>query len=124
MKRRWIALTLLLALICSVLPVRTNAAQSKEERIKDLVRTTYSKALRRMGASSFLGYCGRAVNNQLYYLGIDTKVIGCDGKDEFDKYKDKKPKKAMKALDELIRRNPYNDLYIYEKDALLERIGN
>ena len=30
----------------------------------------------------------------------------------------------MKALDELIRRNPYNDLYIYEKDALLERIDN
>lgn len=88
MKRRWIALTLLLALICSVLPVRTNAAQGKEERIKNLVSTTYSKALRRLGASSFLGYCGRAVNNQLYYLGIDTKVIGCDGKDEFDKYKE------------------------------------
>ena len=72
--------------------------------------------------------------------GLETDAVGfitnyddeigypCKGdkyfRDEFDKYKDKKPKKAMKALDELIRRNPYNDLYIYEKDALLERIDN
>lgn len=87
MKRRLLAIALLLALICSVLPVQTNAAESREERIKNRIVTVYSKALRRMGASSFVGYCGRAVNNQLYYLGIDTKVIGCDGKDEFDKYK-------------------------------------
>ena len=87
MKKRWVALALLLGLVCAMLPIRIHAAQSKEEKIKDLVATTYSRALRRMGASSFLGYCGRAVNNQLYYLGIDTKVIGCDGKDEFDKYK-------------------------------------
>lgn len=80
-------MALLLALICSMLPVQTNAVESKEERIKNKITTVYGKALRRMGASSFSGYCGRAVNNQLYYLGIDTKVIGCDGKDEFDKYK-------------------------------------
>ena len=88
MKRRWIALILLLSMFCSVLPIQTKAAESKEERIKTLISTTYSRALRRLGASSFLGYCGRAVNNQLYYLGIDTKVIGCDGKDEFEKYRE------------------------------------
>ena len=43
---------------------------------------------------------------------------------EFDKNKDKKPKKALKALDELIRRNPYNDLYINEKDSLLNKFPN
>ncbi|MBR0322935.1 MAG: hypothetical protein IIX06_00405 [Bacteroidales bacterium] len=42
--------------------------------------------------------------------------------DVFNKYKDKKPKKAIKALDELIRRNPYNDLYILEKDSILEKL--
>ena len=40
----------------------------------------------------------------------------------FQKFKDKKPKKALDALNELIRRNPYNDLYIHEKDSILERL--
>ena len=44
--------------------------------------------------------------------------------ENFQKYKEKKPKKAIKALDELIRRNPYNDLYILEKDKLLETLNN
>ena len=48
MKRRLLAIALLLALICSVLPVQTNAAESREERIKNRIVTVYSKALRRM----------------------------------------------------------------------------
>lgn len=87
MKRRLFAVVLLIALIGSMLPVQTNAAISKEQRIKDRIAEVYTRALRRLGTSSFVGYCGRAVNNQLYYLGIDTKVRGCDGKNEFDQYK-------------------------------------
>ena len=45
-------------------------------------------------------------------------------KEEFQKFKEKKPQKALKALDELIRRNPYNDLYINEKDNLLNKFPN
>ena len=41
--------------------------------------------------------------------------------EEFQKYKDKKPKKAQKAIDELIRRNPYNESYIEERNKLLEK---
>ena len=41
--------------------------------------------------------------------------------EEFQKFKEKKPKKALDALNELIRRNPYNDLYIHEKDDLLNK---
>ena len=87
MKRRLIAGILLIALFCSVLPVQTNAAISKEQRIKDRITDVYTRSLRRVGVSSFAGYCGRAVNNQLYYLGVDTRVRGCDGKNEFDQYK-------------------------------------
>ena len=43
-------------------------------------------------------------------------------KEEFLKFKEKNPKKALRALDELIRRNPYNDFYINEKDNLLKNI--
>ncbi len=68
--------------------------------------------------------------------GLETEAIGfitnyderegvpckCDEhfRKEFQKYKDKKPKKAIKALEELIRRNPYNEIYIEEKENLLK----
>lgn len=87
MIRRLTAVILLLALMLPVLPVGTNAAASKEQRIKDQIVTVYAKSLRRMGKRTFLGYCGQAVNNQLYYLGVDTKVRGCNGNDEYDQYK-------------------------------------
>ena len=70
--------------------------------------------------------------------GLNTDAIGfitnydeedgCPCKDdsyyhnEYQKYKDKKPKKALDAINELIRRNPYNESYIMEKNKLIERI--
>lgn len=70
--------------------------------------------------------------------GLNTEAIGfitnydeedgCPCKDdsyyhnEYQKYKDKKPKKALDAINELIRRNPYNESYIMEKNKLIERI--
>lgn len=69
--------------------------------------------------------------------GLETEAIGfitniddeigypckCDDyfHKEFQKYKDKKPKKALQAIEELIRRNPYNESYIAEKDNLLNK---
>lgn len=66
--------------------------------------------------------------------GLETEAIGfitnvddkngppckCDKyyHEEFQKYKEKKPKKALQAIEELIRRNPYNELYIQEAENL------
>ena len=66
--------------------------------------------------------------------GIETEAIGfitnideqdgCPCKDdsyfhkEFQKHKDRKPKKALNAINELIKRNPYNETYIEERNAL------
>ena len=41
---------------------------------------------------------------------------------EFNKYKYKKPKKALNAINELIKRNPYNENYIKERERLQERL--
>ncbi len=41
---------------------------------------------------------------------------------EFNKYKDKKPKKALNAINELIKRNPYNEDYIKERERLQEKL--
>lgn len=72
--------------------------------------------------------------------GLETEAIGfitnydeelgCPCKDdshfheEFEKYKNKKPKKALKAIEELIRRNPYNEFYIEERNKLVENLKN
>lgn len=69
--------------------------------------------------------------------GLETEAIGfitniddeigypckCDDyfHKEFQKYKDKKPKKALQAIEELIRRNPYNESYIEEREKLVEK---
>ena len=72
--------------------------------------------------------------------GLETEAIGfitnyaekegvrckCDRyfHDEFEKFKEKKPKKALNAINELIKRNPYNENYIKEKEKLQEKLGN
>lgn len=72
--------------------------------------------------------------------GLETEAIGfitnidekqgypckCDDyfHQEFQKYKDKKPKKALKAIEELIKRNPYNEHYIEEKNNLMEKLSD
>lgn len=72
--------------------------------------------------------------------GLETEAIGfithydeeegCPCKDdtyflqEFEKHKNKKPKKALRAIEELIRRNPYNESYIEEKNKLIENLKN
>ncbi|MBR5603615.1 MAG: hypothetical protein IKW51_05330 [Bacteroidales bacterium] len=68
--------------------------------------------------------------------GLQTEAIGfitnyadkegypckCDNyyHEEFQRFKEKKPEKALKAMEELIRRNPYNELLINEKENLLK----
>jgi len=87
LRRRFIALMLIMALFLPALPVRGNAAGNKAQKIKDQIVSVYYRSLRRMGKASFAGFCGSAVNNQLYFLGIDLKARGCNGKDEFDQYR-------------------------------------
>ena len=69
--------------------------------------------------------------------GLETEAIGfitnygdkngvtckCDKHfhDEFERFKEKKPKKALDAINELIKRNPYNELYIDSKNDLVNK---
>lgn len=79
---------LILLSIISMLPTTASSmATTEAERISALVTSTYKKALKRTGRSSFHGWCGAAVDQQMYVLGITNKVVGSDGKDKFDQYK-------------------------------------
>lgn len=85
---RFLSLILTLLLVASVvLPTSANAAALTEDEIKQQIKTTYKKGKAYYGWNSFDGYCGALVNVQLYLLGITEKVIGADGRDAYDAFK-------------------------------------
>ena len=79
-----VAITLL---ICVFPQAESSAAQSEEYRITQQVEDTYKAALKATGRYSFHGYCGAAVDWQVYTLGIINKVIGANGNNQYDMYK-------------------------------------
>lgn len=89
---RIVSLVLALALFASLSPAAvptaaSTVAETEAERITALVNSTYKKALRRVGRSSFHGWCGASVDWQMQLLGITTKVVGSNGNAKFDQYR-------------------------------------
>lgn len=85
---RFLSLILTLLLVASViLPTKANAVPTTEEEIKQQIKTTYKKGKAYYGWNSFDGYCGALVNIQLHLLGITKEVIGADGRDTYDAFK-------------------------------------
>lgn len=89
---RILALVLALTLIAGIFPAMPAAADSADaeteaERVTALIHNTYRSALARTGRRSFHGWCGAAVDWQMYVLGITNKVIGSNGNAKFDYYR-------------------------------------
>jgi uncharacterized repeat protein (TIGR02543 family) len=79
---------LVLLVFVSLLPDNASSVATTEaERISALATSTYKKALKRTGRSSFHGWCGAAVDQQMQVLGITTKVVGTDGNQKYDYFK-------------------------------------
>lgn len=84
------SLLLVLLVFAGMLPAtETTAASSEAQRISALAESTYRQALKRTNRKSFHGWCGAAVDWQMRLLGITTKVVGSNGNDKFDQYKNK-----------------------------------
>lgn len=81
-----IALAILLTVL-TVLPTPVDATALTDSEIKTQIKTTYKKVLKLFRRSSLDGYCGAYVSGQLYLMGINTDLIGGDGKDQFDTFK-------------------------------------
>lgn len=67
----------------------TDAAHRGAAQDDDLVRqieTIYAAAKKRAHRSSFRGYCGAYVANQLVLLGINETYVGANGKNAYDAY--------------------------------------
>ena len=86
MKIRVLSLLLALVMAVMLIPAPVSAAALNATDIQQQIRSTYLKALRGSGRKDFDGHCGALVSWQTYYLGIDKKVYGCDGKNQYDQY--------------------------------------
>lgn len=89
---RIVSLVLVLTLFVGAFPATvatadSTVAETEAERVTALVTSTYKKALKRVGRSSFHGWCGAAVDWQMQILGITTKVTGSNGNAKFDQYR-------------------------------------
>lgn len=85
---RILSLALALLLLVSAIPAsQTSAAQTKADALCAEAAATYKAALKKAGRYSFHGWCGTAVDYQLYAMGIVTKVVGHNGNDQFDYFK-------------------------------------
>lgn len=81
------ALVVLLVFVSLLPHDASSVAETEAERISALATSTYKKALKRTGRSSFHGWCGAAVDQQIQVLGITTKVVGTDGNQKYDYFK-------------------------------------
>ena len=131
--RRILTFILAFTLLICVLPQpESHAAQTEEYRVTQLVESTYKAALKAVGRQSFRGWCGSAVDWQVQTLGITTKVVGANGNDQYDKYKNSAYssggyrikaypassydlKEALNAISDNGTKNAYNILVGFQK---------
>ena len=81
-----LALAILLMATAVTLPP-VDAAALDSAQIKTQIKNTYKKVARFFGRNSMDGYCGAYVSGQLYMMGINKDLIGGDGKDQYDTFK-------------------------------------
>ncbi len=87
MLKKCLALLVLFAVVIGCIPLGANA-QSESARVIEEIRSIYSRIQRATGHRDLSGLCGTMTAYQLYYLGINTRPIILDGKNQYDAYKD------------------------------------
>ena len=81
-----LALAILLVAILGT-PVKVEAVAITNTEITQQIKTVYKNALKYFHRSSLDGYCGAYVSVQIYLMGITSQLIGGDGNQQFDTYK-------------------------------------
>ena len=110
---RILSLALAILLVASIsIPVKVEAVAITDTEITQQIKDTYKKALKFFGRKSFDGYCGAYVSVQVYLMGITSQLIGGDGNQQYDTYKN------MKYTDMGYRVTPYPASAYTLKEAL------
>ena len=98
----------------------STVASIRDNNLCQQISSTYKAAKKRSRRSSFKGYCGAYVANQLVVLGINNSYLSANGKNTFDIYKKMKRTSGgyyvraysakdfalSEALNEIIKTNP------------------
>lgn len=85
---RILSLALAILLVASIaVPTKVEAVAITDTEITQQIKTVYKNALKYFRRSSFDGYCGAYVSVQVYLMGITGQLIGGDGNQQFDTYK-------------------------------------
>ena len=85
MIKRIFILALCLCLLLGALPVQA-ANESKVSQVCQDIVDDYASILRYTNMSSLAGWCGLMASWQMYFLGINSWVVGHHGKDQYDAY--------------------------------------
>ena len=80
-----LALAILLLAVVA-LPTTAYAAPQDKAQVEQQIKNIYRSARRYFNRTSFDGYCGAYTSAQVYFLGITSKLIGGDGKHQYDTY--------------------------------------
>ncbi len=79
-----------LVLLVGMLPLGGKAATTDAAELKAQIKALYEKCLYTSGKTTFSSQCGAFVSWELYNLGITTTVVGGDGNDHYDNFKNQK----------------------------------
>ena len=113
---RFLSIALAIGLmVMSILPTPVEAAALTKSEINTQIKNTYKKVLKLFRRNSLDGYCGAYVSGQLYLMGINTDLIGGDGKDQYDTFKN------MKSTSGGYRVRPY-PASVYSMEEALDHI--
>ena len=85
MLRRSFIVLLCLCLLIGTVPVHAEDVTKEEQVCQDIV-DDYRSILRYTNMDSLAGWCGLMASWQMYFLGINSWVVGHHGKDQYDAY--------------------------------------
>lgn len=85
MIKRIFVLALCLCLLVGAIPVQAQESDKVSQVCQDIV-DDYRSILRYTNMSSLAGWCGLMASWQMYFLGINSWVVGHHGKDQYDAY--------------------------------------
>ncbi len=87
---RRLAFLICLVLLVGLLPMGGRAAVTDDAELKAQIKALYARCLYTSGKTTFSSQCGAFVSWELYNLGITATVVGGDGNDHYDNFKNQK----------------------------------
>lgn len=84
--KRFLAIVLTICLLAAALPVSASAQVTQHKTLIRQINRCYSRTCAALNTSSLDNMCGTFVGYQLYYLGVTSGLVTCNGSQFYDVY--------------------------------------